>query len=682
MLRLWLVPAIVFFAGPSLCAPTYRVLTVGYTKSLTSEEDHYGGANPLIGDYDVTRFTEMLRVRFNVPESSIRTLVGPDQVKKELIVNEFRRFLIDEAAKDDVIIFYFSGHGTRYPDLSTGLKGEAFLMSDSRINLVDDPASGKKLMQLRTSTLLTDRELNELLDELSAKGCENVTVIVDSCHAGGMVRGDAISKGLSIEGSPVSSGQLFALAQESGSSMAGQSRRRGHVGLLATDAATEAYQVKDGGVFTTALIKAFEQENRSYDDLIRRVAFHMSSNPLESRPLQRPMLTGDKGRVVFGGNYVPIPTTFGLGIDARTNQTLLLAGEVLGIRKGYVIGLYPSTEERFSGPPAFRAKVTSTSSARSTLEFVGDKQPDRPFLESAKAIVIEALGEVKLQVRLDNAISESAKALLREAIAKSPYLAETANANGYDIEVKQTPSGYDFLDGLARRLHSGVPLDDVPKTLRKLALGKALLLLSREGQPTFSVDVEVVKVRVDANEACIEILGDMTALGAVKAGSEYYTYRIRLSPTTTSSRVENVYVTGLFVRPDGTPGQFWPNPVWTAARQYAIPVDGTWRYIGKLGNAISANEANPQALNDIQVHRTSQSAVDDAVWVIKFIATTAPENFSGLVDFNQAAGARSGSTSLGTLFEAFNKDRQLGARNSYGVSDWAQAEIRMRVING
>ena len=94
---------------------------------------------------------------------------------KAAIINAFRNDLTAKAGPGDIVVFHYSGHGSRMPDANgdeVDRYDETIVPQDSRQGGVFD---------------ISDDELNGLLRELSQK-TRNVTVILDSCHSGTALR--------------------------------------------------------------------------------------------------------------------------------------------------------------------------------------------------------------------------------------------------------------------------------------------------------------------------------------------------------------------------------------------------------------------------------------------------------------------------------------------------------------
>jgi uncharacterized caspase-like protein len=112
-----------------------------------------------------------------------------DAAKREAIIAGFRR-LRQQARENDVVLFYFSGHGSQQqapPELwhvEPDRLNETLVCWDSR---------------LEGSWDLADKELAGLLAEV-AESKAHILVILDCCHTGSGTRGE--SRALGVRGAP------------------------------------------------------------------------------------------------------------------------------------------------------------------------------------------------------------------------------------------------------------------------------------------------------------------------------------------------------------------------------------------------------------------------------------------------------------------------------------------------
>ena len=133
------------------------------------------GINPLNGCvHDVDLFAQTLQEKFAVKEGDLKTLTNTEATYQN-IVAQFQTHLIKrEWQKDDVAVFYFSGHGAQtaapaaFWDIEANHLNESLVCHDSRTEGVHD---------------LLDKELRYLIAKL-AKRCQQISIFLDCCHGG------------------------------------------------------------------------------------------------------------------------------------------------------------------------------------------------------------------------------------------------------------------------------------------------------------------------------------------------------------------------------------------------------------------------------------------------------------------------------------------------------------------
>jgi hypothetical protein len=126
---------------------------------------------------------ELLIHRFGFKPSDILKLTSdetPDkQPTRQNILTAFEKHLIEQAKPGDVVVFHFSGHGSRLPETDPiqACRNDNF---NSTLVPVDDGKNGvAQDIMGRTLFLL-----------MSALKTENVTAVLDSCYSGGGTRGN------------------------------------------------------------------------------------------------------------------------------------------------------------------------------------------------------------------------------------------------------------------------------------------------------------------------------------------------------------------------------------------------------------------------------------------------------------------------------------------------------------
>lgn len=124
---------------------------------------------PLHGaERDAEQMADLLRNQFGFAPRRVRLMQGA-KANSAAVLSAFRE-LHDLLTADDVLVFYFAGHGTQFEDQRPFDEEDRL---DEALCLADATADG--------AGLLLDDELGRWLDELPVR---EVVVVLDCCHAG------------------------------------------------------------------------------------------------------------------------------------------------------------------------------------------------------------------------------------------------------------------------------------------------------------------------------------------------------------------------------------------------------------------------------------------------------------------------------------------------------------------
>ena len=309
---------------------------------------------------DITLMEGFLKARMGLREECILKLTSsgsgpyPYEPAEEWptyqnMVSAFRQ-VTAEASSESQVFIYYSGHGGRtpalHPELKTNGLDEALVPAD-----IGDT----------TARYLRDIELAYLLQEMVDKQLW-VTIVLDSCHSGGAVRGnsDIAVRGLDVvDRSPRPPGSVVASMEalaETWQRLGGETARNlevgagwlpdpgGYVLLAACRPSESAYETSfDGerhGVLSYWLLDALQQAapGLTYRQLHSRVLARVHSR----FNLQTPMLVGSGDRAVFGSDQVqPHFSVTVMETDAAHQRLRLNTGQAQGIKAGARFDIYP-----------------------------------------------------------------------------------------------------------------------------------------------------------------------------------------------------------------------------------------------------------------------------------------------------------------------------------------------------
>ena len=169
ILLLLLIPSFSMGARRALLigVADYKLLPSGLNSKGKPVTDLRGPVN------DVNNMKRAL-LCYGFKEKDIKILIN-SKATRQNIERVFRQWLIEGTRKGDLVVFYFSGHGSRVPDKN----GDEADGKDEVILPYNAVPSGGE-------NIIIDDELGLWLSMLKGR---NVIVIIDSCYSGGVVRG-------------------------------------------------------------------------------------------------------------------------------------------------------------------------------------------------------------------------------------------------------------------------------------------------------------------------------------------------------------------------------------------------------------------------------------------------------------------------------------------------------------
>lgn len=286
------------------------------------------GVNPLRGCvpdvHAVEAYLQTLKSQDYQPHI-LKLLDG--QATRQGVIESFRSHLRDQASKDDVVLFYYSGHGSHEPcpaewlHLEPDGRIESLVCYDSRLPGGSD---------------LADKELGQLVREISASRA-HVLVILDACHSGSGTRDAQPEEGVRLLDGRRQPRTLEQFLPELGE----LSRQDGFVSpasgwlmtpsphiLLAAceDRQTARERPHEGqwhGLFTRFLLETLQNVNRrlTYQELLA----HVRALTLTAEPDQTPQLEsfGDSPDSLFlNGAVQPAPAAFQVQHHRRNGWTV------------------------------------------------------------------------------------------------------------------------------------------------------------------------------------------------------------------------------------------------------------------------------------------------------------------------------------------------------------------------
>lgn len=327
---------------------------------------------------DVRGMSVTLTQEFGFPAQEVAVLTD-GRATREGILQALDR-LLRRSRRGDVVLFHFSGHGSRRAAPGSLYRGEDLE------NVLVPHDSGHD--GLHPNLDISGAELYTWLRHLSAKTA-SITLILDCCHAGALPRrggGGGRTRTVEADERPVASLPIPWSLEDSDLPKAGESgwlpAAEAYTLIAACqgdERARELEVAEDGvlrvqGALTQALLRALREAPRgtTYEDLRPWLTAWVRS----SYPQQHPQIEGARDRLIFGiEERRRRPSVL---VAAREQRRLVLdAGAPHGVREGSLWGLYPPSWGPIAGEPHHRAEVVVAGASRSdAVLWPGSRSPE------------------------------------------------------------------------------------------------------------------------------------------------------------------------------------------------------------------------------------------------------------------------------------------------------------------
>lgn len=287
-----------------------------------------------VNDVEVLKTT--LVGKFDFPPENVTILRNGEATRAGILraLDE----LIDRTGAGDIVVFHYSGHGSRMRDVSGDEADhwdETIVPQDSRTNGVFD---------------ISDDELNSRLTELAGK-TRNITFILDSCHSGTGSRGGALVRQVEDDLRTPPPAPLSAARGLEGASDL-RPLDADYV-LIAGSAAGELSNELDvnghrHGALTWFLTQALE--NASPGATWRDVMDGVSASVTNAFPSQHPQPEGARVDGWIFGDRDSLAEPYVL-VSPDGSGAEIQAGAVYGLVRGSRLAVYPP-QTRIFAPPA------------------------------------------------------------------------------------------------------------------------------------------------------------------------------------------------------------------------------------------------------------------------------------------------------------------------------------------
>ena len=429
---------------------------------------------------------------YGFPKENVCLLLNDDATTAHF-KEVFEKALVERAQANDVVVFYFAGHGSQARDRNKDEPDEwdeTLMFHDARTPGVGD---------------LVDDELNGMLARLGSK-TRNITLILDSCNSGSADRGPSA-------GTFVARFQPPDETEETGRDVAGAGDGAtgwvpetipGMVVLSAATDGTSALERRGRGLFTDALLEVLGQvgsQPLTYAQAARQIPIKVSS-----AAHQIPFFQGDLDRPVFANTQRTRPVSWEV---ISPGPPVNLGGPTIpGVGKGAELRIYDGATTKADTRDPNKAKATVIIDEMTGLNAtarISAARPEAPQVMAGDLAILirpsDAVLTTKVRLRPEKepgGIAKERASTLRELITKdedTKLAVELAEGPG-DFELSLTSRGRLQLAGPENRVRIVYRADDeVVTNLWRHVRQQAVLQLHGEGGTDF-VDNETLQVQL------------------------------------------------------------------------------------------------------------------------------------------------------------------------------------------
>ncbi|MFM7528442.1 MAG: caspase family protein [Nodosilinea sp.] len=137
---------------------------------------------------DVYLQRELLIHRFGFDPNNIKVLTDDSDLKptRDNILQAFQRHLIDQARPGDVVVFHYSGHGSRVIDPNPPAPQPEYSYNGTLV-----PYDAAAIAEQENKVIVPDITGRTLFLLMESIKTDYLTVVLDSCYAGASTRGNA-----------------------------------------------------------------------------------------------------------------------------------------------------------------------------------------------------------------------------------------------------------------------------------------------------------------------------------------------------------------------------------------------------------------------------------------------------------------------------------------------------------
>jgi hypothetical protein len=473
-------------------------LLVGINKYHWSNNTTFQNLNGSIND--VKAIQKILINRFGFLPTNIRTLTD-GEATHDRIISEFRSFLVNRVDSGDIVVFYFSGHGSRISD-DNGDEADQF---DETLVPYDSRDSKGKIFDIR------DDDIYKFLVELYQKGAY-IMLFIDSCHSGSAMRigrSNARARWIPTDLRKENREREGGVVKYVGDGRNGfLPDLPNYIAITATTDQSKAYEIeKDGeffGAFSLALLNALGNlpKDVSYRELMNSIRNQMQI----TMPSQKPQFEGDIYGKLFDGK-LPVREYVLNASKVSERKVAIDAGSIQNITEGSVFYLYKKGRAGGMESNNLLGKVIITKVFADNA--IGDLVESKGNFIEADAVEVEHNYEdMKIKIRFDH-INNPSFMRISNAI-KGMQVVQTVKQTGYydlriytdnQMIIMENFDGVEFVEGIY--LSNPNAAEQIMERIQKRAKYQAIESLSNY-KSRLNARINVVQIETNQDGTYLE----------------------------------------------------------------------------------------------------------------------------------------------------------------------------------
>lgn len=334
--------------------PRKKALLIGINQYQNNQGFQFNNLKGCLTDVELQQRLLIDRFGFHPDDILVLNDDTPEKPTRDNILNAFENHLIQGAKPGDVVVFHFSGHGSRVTDPNPRQASSGAIIARNGTLVPINPIPSTETPDIMGTTLF-------LLT--SAIDTENITVVLDSCYSGGGTRGNCrVRSGDDHSGQPSAAELAYQerWLTQLGISPAELAQRRTQSvakGVFLASARPEqqafdaTFDQFDAGVFTCFLTQHLWQSSSTVETAIATTNRSIANAQFSQNPTPDVRAGSEQKPVYFVGGVAATPPAEAVIVDRQgTRGTIWLGGvdpaQLIAFDQGATFNLVNAPENR------------------------------------------------------------------------------------------------------------------------------------------------------------------------------------------------------------------------------------------------------------------------------------------------------------------------------------------------